>query len=154
MLASEDFFLFSDLFENAIELPGFLFGDIPPGQPKDLDLHSPAGEIDPQSLSLGDLPSGPGLMPIDGHDAPVAGFLGQGASFDQTAFGQKEIQTQPSALESNVHVDLIPELIQPGLHDLGDLVLPGQLLQRLPVILQGDLPLADPVDHLEKMIAR
>jgi len=154
MLASEHFFLFPDLLENAIQLPGILFGDVSPGQPEDLDLHRPAGEIDPQPLSFGYLPSGLGRMIVDEDDAPVTSFLGQCAAFDQAAFGQKEIQAQSSALESDVHVDLISELFQPGLQGLGDLVLPGQLLQSFPVILQGDLPLADPVDDLQKMVAR
>lgn len=154
MLASEDFFPFPDLLENSIQLPGLCLGDVSPGQLENLDLHRPAGEIDSQPLPFPNLSSGFGLMPVDGYDAPVTSLLGQGAAFDQAALGQKEIQSQSSALESDIHVDLVSELFQPGLQDLGDLMLPGQFLQSFPVIVQSDLPLVGPVDHLQEMIAR
>jgi hypothetical protein len=98
LLASKDLLFFSRFSEKAIKPCRLFLGDISPGKSKHLYVKDAAGEIDGDPLSWRDLTVSLGNMAIDGDNASLTGCFGQRAALDQSAFGEKEVQThaQPS----------------------------------------------------------
>jgi hypothetical protein len=88
----EQFLFLLFLSDLSIEILRFLFPHAPEWNLQDLHLEDFAREVDGDNLTLLDLLSGLGFMPIQKDQAGFACFLGLGAPFDQSRIGKEAIQ--------------------------------------------------------------